>query len=214
MIKIAYLTDKFKNIYRIKAPYDTIRIQFPRKFDGTFEDNDLFIDCQNNVRIFYYGKGYLQAYIPSIGRGNNILKAIEIDKKNNLIFNIERTDSEILFKFHSKNMKDLESYLKPRTFGAGISPYSTKNLPKDKSYKIPDEDLNEYKKLMSNIPQNQMVIIGQSIKSFLQSLVTKKNTWEDIKADMAVKGLRGKEYIHSIGKWEQYLSYLKEVISE
>ena len=111
-------------------------------------------------------------------------------------------------------MKDLEPYLKPRTFGAGISPYSTKNLPKDKSYKIPDEDLNRYKELMSNVPQNHMVIIGQSIKSFLQSLVTKKNTWEDIKADMAIKGLRGKEYIHSIGKWEQYLSYLKEVIDK
>ena len=31
-----------------------------------------------------------------------------------------------------------------------------------------------------------------------------------IKADMALKGLKGKEYIHSIGKWNDYIKYLEE----
>lgn len=45
-------------------------------------------------------------------------------------------------------------------------------------------------------------------RSFLKSLVTKKNTWEDIKSDMAIKGLSGKNYIHSIGLWNNYIDYL------
>lgn len=46
--------------------------------------------------------------------------------------------------------------------------------------------------------------------NFLKTLVTKKNRWEDIKADMALKGLKGKEYIHSIGKWSEYIAYLEK----
>ena len=38
------------------------------------------------------------------------------------------------------------------------------------------------------------------------------NPIENIKADIKLKGLKGKEYIHSIGKWTEYISYLKEVI--
>ena len=36
---------------------------------------------------------------------------------------------------------------------------------------------------------------------------------KDIKADMKLKKLKGKEYIHSIGMWSEYLNYLKKEIS-
>ena len=36
------------------------------------------------------------------------------------------------------------------------------------------------------------------------------DAWEDIKADMALKCLKGKEYIHSIGKWNEYIDYLRK----
>ena len=31
---------------------------------------------------------------------------------------------------------------------------------------------------------------------------------------MKLKGLKGKEYIHSIGKWDKYISYLNKNILE
>lgn len=34
------------------------------------------------------------------------------------------------------------------------------------------------------------------------------NTWEGIKADMPMKGLSGKNYIHSVRKWGDYMEYL------
>lgn len=33
---------------------------------------------------------------------------------------------------------------------------------------------------------------------------------ENIKADMKLKGLKGKEYIHSIGQWGNYINYLRK----
>ena len=197
----------------MKCPHDTLRNQFPRRLDGTFEDVDLFIDCYNNIQISYYGKGILQAYIPNLKRGNNIIKEIQNNYKD-YIFDIEKTDTEVLFKFHSKYMKDLEMYLKPKTSGASISPYSNKNLPKDKSYCVPEDDLKRYKEIIKNISKESVIIVGQCTNNFLKSLTNKKYTWEDIKSDMAVKGLRGKEYIHCIGQWDNYLNYLRKELTD
>lgn len=49
--------------------------------------------------------------------------------------------------------------------------------------------------------------------SFLQTLVTKKTPWENIKADMRLKCVKGKEYIYMIGKWDEYLKYLEKEIT-
>ena len=38
----------------------------------------------------------------------------------------------------------------------------------------------------------------------------KKILSENIKADMKLKGLKGKEYIYSIGEWDKYIKFLKE----
>ena len=45
---------------------------------------------------------------------------------------------------------------------------------------------------------------------FIKSLATKKNPYENIKADMTMKGLKGKEYIHSIRAWDKYIDYLRK----
>ena len=62
---------------------------------------------------------------------------------------------------------------------------------------------------MAKIPPERILTITHTTNNFLNSLVTKKNTLENIKADMVLKGLKGKEYIHSIGKWNEYIEYLK-----
>lgn len=242
---------KYKGVYRLRTETDKRTNLFPREYNGQFADNDVYIDCANKVQIFSFGRGILEAYIPSLQSGRTILKFIYRDliNENNtetkintydvtrngetmsvtketvtildeeiytkeinnstLIFHIEETDEEILFRFHSKNMDKLEKYLKPKTNGADRSPFSTKNLPKSK-YIIPDEDLVGYKKIVEKIPKNQLITIVHKTNDFLQSLTTKKNTWEMIKSDMALKGFKGKEYIHSIGKWNDYIKYLKE----
>lgn len=201
---------RYKGTYRIMCEYDTRTNQFPRKLDGTYEDIDCYISCQKGIRIYHYGKQILYAYIPSIGRGRNIIKAINTDLGEGIITNIEESDSEVLFRFNSKYMEQLAPYFKPRTSGSNISPFSNKNLPKNKDYKIPEEELRAYKSIVENIPKERILIVTHATNNFLKSLITKKNTWDKIKADMALKGLKGKEYLHSIGKWNDYIKYLEK----
>ena len=195
------------------APYDKRTNQFPRKLDGTYEDIDVYISCANNITISYYGKSILEVYVPSIGRGRNIVKAIQSELGDNIIFNIKETSQEVLFQFKAQDMEKLEKYLKPKTNCANRSPFSNKNLPKTK-YKIPDEDLLRYKDLMKNLSQKEVLSFGLYTNNFIKSLATKKNTLENIKADMKLKGLKGKEYIHSIGKWNDFIEYLEKNIKE
>ena len=208
------MTDKFKGKYRLKVEYDKQTNDFPRKLNGTYEDIDVYIDCQHGNRVFYYGKSVLQAYIPSIGRGHNIIKAINEQFGQDVLFNIEETDSEILFRFHYKDSDKIIPLLKPKTNGANISPFSSKNLPKNKDYKIPDETLIAYKNIVAKIPPERILNLTHSTNNFIKSLVTKKNAWEDIKSDMKLKGLKGKEYIHSIGEWDNYINYLNNNLRE
>ena len=207
-----YLLTHYKGKYRLKTPIDINIKTFPREYTGEYADNDVYIDCYNNIQIFSYGHGILEAYIPSIGRGHNIIKAIQEEIGNDVIFNTYETDSEVLFQFKAKDMDKLEKYLKPKTSGAGISPFSSKNLPKTK-YNIPDEDLVTYKNIIQKLGKNRIIELTHISNNYLQSLVCKKNTWEDIKADMALKGLKGKDYIHSIGKWNEYIKYIEKRIS-
>lgn len=203
----------YKGTYRIKAPIDLNTNDFCRKLDNTCEDIDCYIDCQYGNKIFHYGRNILQAYIPSLIRGHNIINAISENIGQDIIYDIEETDSEILFKFNTKYDNQIIPLLKPKTSGASISPFSSRNLPKNKDYKIPDEDLVKYKSIVANIPKERILELTYMTKKYIKSLVTKKNTLDNIKADMRLKRLKNKEYIHSIGKWNEYIKFLQEEIN-
>ena len=212
MIRISYLIDKFKGKYRILSEIDQSTNDFTRKLNGSYEDIDCYIACQNNIRVYYYGNKTLMVYIPSVGRGNNIIKAIQ-EINSELIFDIVRTDAEVEFKFLYSNSDTIIPLLKPKTNGAGISPFSSRNLYKS-DYKIPDEELSAYKSIIANVPSERVLSITHITTSFLKSLVSRKRTWEDVRKDMKLKGLKGKEYIHSVGRGDEYLKFLKEKLDD
>lgn len=201
---------RYKGVYRLKAPYDLCTNQFPRKLNGTLEDCDVYIDCQFGNQIYHYKQSILQAYIPSIIRGHNILKQIECDGNKDIVLNIIESDIEILFTFQSKYIEYIAGLLKAKTSGANISPFSSRNLPKNKTFTIPDEELVKYKNIVQNIPKERILSITHMTNSYLKSLCNRKHKWEYLKADMALKGLKGKEYIYSINKWEDYIKFLEK----
>lgn len=209
---MSYLTDKFKGVYRIKCPYDLSTNDYPKKLNGMNEDIDCYIDCYYGTKVFYYGHGILQGYIPSVGRGRNTVKSIQ-ESDNNIIFDIEETNAEVLFKFKFQDSDKIIPLLKPKTNGSNISPFSSKNLPKS-DYIIPDEDLVKYKKIIENIPKNSIVSINVFTQNFLRSLYKKKKDYEELKANKKLHMMKDKEYIHYIGKWNDYLSYLQKRVQE
>lgn len=208
-----YLIKKYKGVYRLRAPIDQRKNDFPREIDNKYAENDCYIDCLHGNKITYYGKSILQAYIPSLIRGHNILKAIN-EISSSIIFDIEETDEEVLFKFKYVDSDKIIPLLKPRTSGANISPFSTRNLPKNKDYKIPDEDLNLYKEIVAKIPPERILVLTHITNSYIKTLVNRRNTMDKIRADMKLKGLSGKNYIHSIGKWKDYIKYMEKNLNE
>lgn len=208
------------------AEIDQNTNDFPRDETGKIEENDVYIQCSKNCKVYHYGKSVLVAYIPSLGRGHNILLSIAKDKlgiedridyeelyrkleKENTVFDIVENDSEIEFKFNAKNIEYIMQYLNPKTSGCNISPFSARNLPKS-DYKIPDEDLVAYNKIMAEKYSERFLDIRHITNNFLKSISNKQCNEEKIKADMKLKCMKPKQYIHFIGKWNEYLKALNE----
>lgn len=132
-------------------------------------------------------------------------------KNNNTIQNLQETDEEVLFNFKASDDEKILPLFKPRVNGANRNPFSSKNLPKA-YYEIPEEDISMYKELTKgfSIENGDWLKITRLTKEFINSLANKKNTIETIKSDMAKKCISGKEYIHSINKWNEYIEYLQK----
>lgn len=224
---------KYKGQYRIKPNLDLELNDFPRDDNGSIDSSydDIYIKCANGSQIYHYGHSTLVAYIPSIGRGHNVLITIAkelnlIDKESNdrnydalytlltkdkTIFDIVENDEEIEFKFNAKNIDLVAKHLKPQTSGADISPFSSRNLPKS-SYIIPNEDLKEYLEITNSIPKSDKLLIGHITKGFMTDILSKNKLYKTVpmKTDMRKKCLRNKEYIHSMGYWKEFIEYLEK----
>lgn len=187
--------------------------------------------------IFHYGQNVLEANIFSTGRGKNVIKnfyqaktentldeftendILDFDKLENkmrelkIIKDSYIADSEVYFKFYDKDMKIVAELMGAKTSGANIRPFSNKNLPK-KKYQIPLEKMEEYRLVTSSVDKGDLLIIHRITNRFLTDILSKKAKVKDINADMKLKMLKGKEYIHYMGYFEEYLKYLQKNIDK
>ncbi len=134
-------------------------------------------------------------------------------EENGIVFNIEETDSELLWRFKDKDIELMTKYMQAQTSGSNISPFSTKNLPKQK-YEISADDLNVYREITNSIPKDDLLTLSHLTKRFISEIMTKSKQYKNIniKQTMKKKMLKGKEFIHSEGFWNEYLKFLKENI--
>lgn len=223
---------KYKGTYRLKANIDKSTNDYPRDENGNLDTDDIFIKCMYGNQIYHFGRSILVAYIPSIGRGHNILRGIareilnieeklpyetlyQLLEKDKTIYDIMENDEEIEFKFNSKNIELISKYLKPQTSGSGISPFSSKNLPKVKYNAISDVQMREYKDITDLVSKDNLLLISQITNRFLTDILANKKAYKskNIKSDMKEKMLKGKNYIHSEGYWDEYIEYLKKNIA-
>lgn len=208
--------------------------------DSSFDD--FYIPCTNGSKIRHYEQNILLYYCPSIGRFRNILKKIYEDKIGNLdkltstkkfkdkeitsynyeliykelldkqiIFYIEEYDNEGEFRFKTDLMDYIAKLVKASTTGANISPFSTKNLPSVK-YNIPKDDLIKYKKIIEILEKKEMYLLAQWSKKFDEVIKSQKGKLYDVNAERRLSCLAGKEYIHSIGLFDDYLKFLQEQV--
>ena len=212
-----YLQNKEKFAkYRVVADYNRLTNDYHRDKNGNLDDSfdDIYIRCSKGSKIYHYGKGVLMAYVSSRIRGKNILNSLSPE----IAFDIEETESELLFKFKYKDLEEVATLLKAHVNQINkdgeynyISPFSTRNLPKIK-INIPADKLEEYKELVSKLGENSMLIIKDINNNFIKSLSNKKWSLDDIKADMKLKCAKGKDYFYLIEKFDDYLEYIKKHI--
>ena len=210
----SYLS-KYVGQYRVVAEIDQNTNDFCRDVRGNLcNDEDVYIKCKKGIKIFHYGRGVLQVYIPSKQRGNNILKSIEEDGNKELVTNIERTDSEVLFKIKDKHLSNIIQHLNPMVSGANISPFSTKNLPKKKSI-LTEEELEEYRKIVEPFRISNPLLIKTINKDFVKKISKRlKMNEAEIAADAKKETVSLRDYFYLKGFKEEYLKELKKKVTE
>lgn len=216
---------KYKGEYRILPVLDEIYHDLPRDNNGNInhEEVELYIACQYGNKITEYGKDssnrmVLRAYIPSIGRGRNVRKAM--DARDIPYTNYLETDEEVEFRFKAKDIATVAELLKVKTAGANISPFSTKNLPKA-DVEIPTAEIERYKAVTADVQKGDLLIIHHITTDFLYGFLEKKykkleGKGFDINSDMKkMKMARmAKEYIWTKNMWNEYLDFLKKNIKK
>lgn len=214
---------KYKGKYRILAELDQNTNDFVRDINGNIDDTDVYISCQNGCKIFLYGHinntrpVWLQAYIPSIIRAHNIIKALK--EKNIMLADIKENDEEVEFKFKASDIEVVADLMKARTSGASISPFSVKNLPSS-DVEIPTDKIARYKEITSVVPKNDLLSIHRITTGFLDGFVQKKSKKSDKNYSYAseMKKMRMsrqvKEFIYIKGFWNEYLDYLKKELEK
>lgn len=204
-----YLYKKFYGKYRILAFLDNNTNDFPRDKNGNIDTDDFYIPCKGNAMIQHYGKDILTAFIPSTIKGNRLIKMCE---ENNIqISDIMEGDGEIGFRFKAKDIDFVADYLGAKTLGKDIRPFSIKNLPKS-NYVIPLEDFEKYKEITAKVDKENILIISKVTNDFITERMQKRYKGIDIKKEMKKKCMARqiKEFIHSMGMWDEYLMYLSD----
>ena len=214
---------KYKGKYRLLSPIDTETNDFPRTPSGDVEEDlEIYITCQHGSKIYAYGTDghkemQLAAYVPSLGRGRNVRKAM--DKEKIEYYAYDETDEEVRFIFSSNDIEKVTRLLKAKISGANISPMSKRNLPKNNNVIIPDDDMAMYRNATSSINNSNMAKLKSINKSFMDDVLAKRLKENprarkpfDYKADMRKLMLAGKtkEYIWVKGLWKEYVDYLND----
>lgn len=214
---------KYKGSYRLLPVIDQETNDFPRTPSGDVEEDiEIYITCQHGSKIYAYGTDghkemQLAAYVPSLGRGRNVRKAM--DKEKIEYYAYDETDEEVRFIFSSNDIEKVTRLLKAKISGANISPMSKRNLPKNNNVIIPDDDMAIYKNATSSINSSNMAKLKSINKSFMDDVLAKRLKENprarkpfDYKADMRKLMLAGKtkEYIWVKGLWKEYVDYLND----
>lgn len=184
----------------------TLGVYIPSKNKGINILRKIWNDNENNAPLPKENQ-----YTISVGRKHftacyceNLCKEL-INKE--ILESAEVLDSEVFFEFKAKDIEYFAKLLKITTSGAKISPFSKKNLPREK-YVIPQKDIDDYNVIIKNFPKRKMgertIVDGLFIKGCNKDFMSKNHLKNNT-------SLKDKEFIHKKGKWNKYLKYLEGV---
>jgi len=126
---------------------------------------------------------------------------------------IDEMEEEGEFRFKTDLMEYIANIVGAKTSGSSISPFSPKNLP-NKKIDIPLENLTKYKEIIKDLEKSELLVINRIQNQFDKVIQTKKGKLYDINKERKLSCLSGKEFIYSIGLFDDYLKFLKDKVSK
>lgn len=132
--------------------------------------------------------------------------------------------SKYIIPIIQQRIKDynIKTYIEPFCGGCNVIDkvqcdtkiaFSSKNLPKIE-YLIPKDELREYEDIIAPLKEDGKLLALSKLTQNYIKLLSKKRLYRgvDMKTYMRKKMLKGKEFIHSEGHWNDYLKYLRKEI--
>jgi len=213
-----YLSKNYLGKYRVKThAMDLDTGDFPRLETGEIdpEIDDEYIKCtKGEIRASYRqtrGIDVLCWYTESGQTGRNVYAEVKEKYPDIWLEPDDNGSCDFLLYFDAQDIEKIAKIVKPNTAGASIRPYSTKNIVPEEKYVIPDDDLKKYNDITEDMEDR--LIKMQFGKSVIADYITmidkaypKKNYAQAFKNTI----LKSKEFIHSIGKWDDFIKYSKD----
>lgn len=136
-------------------------------------------------------------------------------RNNDFITYYSESSEEVIFRIKDKKIVMIIDLLEPITSGANISPFSPKNLPKNK-FNYTQAQIKEYEEIIEQIPKEDKLVISKINNNFLKDFLVKKQRLDltSIKKEMKLEGYKLKDYIYYKGYEKEYLNYLKKEIKK
>lgn len=184
--------------------------------------DELYIPCSYDGKIKHTYTDSILAYFTD--KKSTYKKVMEKFEKSEIAYNTDDLGDEFIIYFNDEDMSKVAKIVGAQVKGKKISPFNkvievkkrltpkkekTTNLIKEVSYELPPYDKQLYYKALSVIKDKgeKKVVRELATNAIVQSLADK--TFYS-KRD-ALK-MTSQEYIHYIGKWRDYIDYIKEYI--
>lgn len=205
---------KYVGTYRVRAYFDEITEDFPRNETGGIDDSfeDFYIKCSRNatIRSTYKGNDILCIYFENRAHvARNVFEEL-ITKYKNIDIELDDSSSDGIIYFHAEDIKKIATIVVPRTAGCKIHPLSVKNLPKVE-YSIPKEDIEKLNAIVSGLDRTSKMRFFKEVNSnFIKGVRKLDGKKFDCAEEFKKTRLGTREFIHSVGLWDRYLSYIKK----
>jgi hypothetical protein len=159
----SYIAKNYVGKFRVKTVIDQRTNDFCRDENGNLENGiDVYIACANGIQVFHYGGKTLEVYIPSIGRGHNIIKKIYakyINPKNVDISVIEINREDTLIKKENITIIDEDLFSKDLRNDSNIM-FDIKEDDAEVWFKVKDKNFDKI------VPYIEPLTLGASISPF------------------------------------------------
>lgn len=222
---------KYVGKYRVLTELTLDTHDFVRDASGNVHEDydELYIECNRNAKIKHtYKENILSYWTDKISIFKSTKKKLD---ENNIKYQSEEVGTDYLIYFDDTDMSKVAKLVGAKAVGKKIPPFNVKNIPDRviverqrehsepaiiSTYVIPFEDMKLYYSAVAPIRgrSEKMQLSKKTLAEFDKEIIKIKGVGINPAQERESKNISPREYIHSIGLWEEYIKYVKKAVEE